>query len=293
MTTAPRWNRVSRSNPCPVCGRPDWCLTAPDGTAVICPRTESSKRVGDAGWLHPLADLGDRRPVPVGRRRVVITPPSRPDFTSLSEQYRAAADPAPAAEFADSLGLSVRALSALCVGWAVEYRAWSFPMVDPTTGHVVGIRLRRPGGFKFAVPGSKDGLFLPETDGPADGRLLLTEGPTDAAALIDLGFPNVAGRPSCLGGLRPTVALIRLRRPAEVIVLADADEPGRRGAANLASVLVAYAPAVRVVVPPTGIKDVRDWKRSGVTRDDIVGLISAAPARRLTVRATAGKGGES
>jgi hypothetical protein len=53
------------------------------------------------------------------------------------------------------------------------------------------------------------------------------------------------------------VALVRRRLPPEVVVVADDDEAGRRGADNLASVLVAYAPAVRVIAPPEGVKDAR------------------------------------
>jgi len=28
--------RVSKANPCPVCGNPDWCLITEDGSTVIC-----------------------------------------------------------------------------------------------------------------------------------------------------------------------------------------------------------------------------------------------------------------
>jgi hypothetical protein len=63
----------------------------------------------------------------------------------------------------------------------------------------------------------------------------------------------VAGRPSCTGGIKLLVELMLARKPAEVVIVADRDEPGRRGADNLASVLVAYTLAVRVVTPPAGI----------------------------------------
>ena len=53
------WNRVNRQNPCPVCGKNDWCLVSLDESAVICPRTERGaiKRIGEAGWLHVLQDF--------------------------------------------------------------------------------------------------------------------------------------------------------------------------------------------------------------------------------------------
>jgi len=46
------WQRVSPRRPCPICGRASWCMVAgPDDspTAVICPRTPSDKRAGEAG----------------------------------------------------------------------------------------------------------------------------------------------------------------------------------------------------------------------------------------------------
>lgn len=48
-----RMRRVSRTAPCPICGRADWCLISPDGSAAICPRVEqgSVKECGDAGLL--------------------------------------------------------------------------------------------------------------------------------------------------------------------------------------------------------------------------------------------------
>jgi hypothetical protein len=50
---------------------------------------------------------------------------------------------------------------------------------------VIGIRLRNDLGRKWAVTGSRQGLFLP---GPHPGQtVLIVEGPTDAAAAVDLG----------------------------------------------------------------------------------------------------------
>src|SRR5262249_39384631 len=155
-----------------------------------------------------------------------------------------------------------------------------------TEGNVVGIRLRRPDGSKFAVKGGKEGLFVPANVFSESSPLLVCEGPTDAAALLGLGFANVVGRPSCTGGTKLLVRLVQRSR-AEVVIVADGDEPGRRGADNLASVLAVYAPAVQVIVPPDGLKDVRDWLRAGGKREDVERVIRVAPVRRLTVRGKA------
>lgn len=121
------------------------------------------------------------------------------------------------------------------------------------------------------------------------GRLLVCEGPTDTAALLDLGLSAV-GRPSCSGGVKLLVELVKQRRPAEVVIVADGDAPGQRGAGNQAAVLVAYCAAVRIIAPPVGIKDAREWKRRGATAADVAAVIDAAPIRRLTIERKAGHG---
>ena len=279
MTSRNGWTRVRRDRPCPICERPDWCLLAADGGAAICTRVESSKKCGDAGWLHRLRDDA-RQPARRFVRSIPLTTTSSFDFAALSRQFQEAAAPIALDHLARQLGLSVASLHALGIGW--NGWAWSFPMTN-VARDVLGIRLRRPDGGKLSVKGGKEGLFLPTLAG-TDSRLLICEGPSDTASLLDMGFVNVAGRPSCLGGIKLLVELVRERKPDQVIVVADGDEPGRRGAESLASILAVYVPAVRVVAPPDGIKDARAWLRAGATRNDLEAMIDAASERRLTMR---------
>jgi hypothetical protein len=283
MTSRNEWQRVSRSRPCRICEKPDWCLVSADLGAAICARIESAKRCGEAGWLHRLRDEVFRP-----ARRVVRSVAHRPaeprhDLADVAAGYRHAVNPDQLGQLAHSLGLSADSLTALQIGWSSYYRAWSFPMLD-ASANVLGIRLRRSDGSKFAVTGSKEGLFVP-TGERADSMLLVCEGPTDTAALLDMGFRNVVGRPNCTGGVKLLVKLVRRRLRPEVVILADGDEAGRRGADNLLSVLLLYAPAVRVIRPPEGIKDARAWLLAGGTRTDIQQAIAAAPARRLVIQA--------
>jgi hypothetical protein len=164
-------------------------------------------------------------------------------------------------------------------------------MTDPVSGKVTGIRLRAPGGAKFAFTGGKDGLFLPRDGRPdaADsGLLLVTEGATDAIAGYNLGFTGVVGRPSCTGGTRPLIALTRTRKPAAVAIVADADAPGIAGAEWLAVALTLYCQDVRIITPPTGYKDLRSCVLAGATRFDINHRIRSAvgvqrPAFRISL----------
>ena len=143
-------------------------------------------------------------------------------------------------------------------------------------GRIIGFRLRTRDGMKSAVNGSRNGLFIPAEIEPAGG-LLICEGPTDAAAGLDLGFSAI-GRPSCRGALSLLSDYVRLHHPHEVIIFGDGDAPGRQGAMQLAERLLQYCRVVRVVLPPGGVKDLREWKRMGATRSDLrAAIVSAQP----------------
>ena len=301
MTRTPEtWQRVTRRQQCPVCDKSDWCLFAGDPrnpAAAICARVESKKRCGEAGWLHVLRDDGPtwppwRRTIRRAVKMMAEVKPNGIDFGRLAGECRAAMKPQALGRLAKSLGLAVGSLTRLGIGWSDKHRAWTFPMTD-AGGNVRGIRLRLPDGRKLAVRGGHEGLFIP-ADLDAGGQLLITEGPTDTAALLDLDFDAI-GRPSCTGGGKLLVDYVQKRQAAphsnplpegegnQVVIMADSDGPGRRGAERLAAVLIAYCPLVRVIGPPDGVNDAREWKRQGATRQDIQAIIDAAPVRRLSV----------
>ncbi len=281
MTTCTAWRRVSRSKPCAICERSDWCGVSADGSVAICMRITSDKPTQNGGWLHRLTeDTRDyRRPVRTVRLAPKRTP--RGDLIQLADRSRAAVDFEQLDRFAGGLGVSVNSFRRLGIGWAQRDRAFSFPMVDHY-GRIRGIRLRGVDGSKWAVRGGRDGLFLPLGD-PTEDRLLICEGVSDCAALLDLRFGNVVGRPSCSGGTRLIVELVGVRKPREAVIVADGDEPGLRGASALASVLIAHVP-VRVVQPPVGTKDIRAWLQAGAERADVGRLIEIADVQRLRVK---------
>ena len=278
------WQRVSRERPCPICTKSHWCLISSDGTAAICPRTPSDRRAGDAGWLHRLVvDSTTTASYRARVRRAVL------DFSAqrqravdvnlnLAERWSASVKPDALERFADSLGVTSRSLKRLRVGWSAEHRAWTFPMVDASQ-RVVGIRLRGTDGRKWSVTGGREGLFVPIDLNVNAEPLLICEGPTDTAALLDLGFQAI-GRPSCTGGVRH---ICQMAHGRHVVIVADGDPPGRRGAESLGCVLRAYCRSVRIIVPPDGIKDMRDWKRAGATGRDVDAAIERAEPRTLSI----------
>jgi phage/plasmid primase-like uncharacterized protein len=203
------------------------------------------------------------------------------DFAKLADEFRRAIRPEALGQLAAELRLSTDSLIRLGIGYWVARRAWTFPMLD-AAGNVLGIRLRLADGKKLSVRGGNEGVFIPNDLELAGGQLLIAEGPTDTAALLDMGF-QAAGRPSCSGGVKSMVELVSKLAVPEVVIVADGDEPGQRGAENLATALLAYATAVRIIIPPAGIKDARAWKLSGAAMADVQAVIDATPTRRLKI----------
>ena len=221
-----------------MCGKPDWCMfVGPEDspTAAICARVESRKRCGEGGWLHVLRDDGPtwapwRRSIHVAVRMMSKPGNGKIDVAKLGADFRAAVRAEALDKLAATLGVSAESLRRLGIGWSAKHRAWAFPMQD-VAGNVLGIRLRLPSGRKLSVHGGREGLFLPTltTDHwPPTTMLLIAEGPTDTAALLDLGFLAV-GRPSCTGGVRLLGELVRKLKPEGVVIVADADAPGNAG----------------------------------------------------------------
>ena len=148
------------------------------------------------------------------------------------------------------IDISLRLLN---IGWFAKSSAWVFPM-QRMGNRLIGVRLRPRNGSKFAIKGSKNGLFIPNnlTD---KGVVYVCEGESDTAALLTCGLPTV-GRPSCNSGDRLIGELLKDR---PVVVCMDRDGVGRKGAEQLADYLKCQNQDVMMLEPPDKYKDMRDW----------------------------------
>ena len=150
------------------------------------------------------------------------------DFAKLAADFRAAVRPEALDKLAVALGVSVESLRRLGVGWSAKHRAWAFPMSN-AAGDVLGIRLRLPGGKKLSGK-RRQGRAVhsrrcPLSDCPATTDcLLIAEGPTDTAALLDLGI--LGGRSPVMHGRRQAAG----RVGAEHEALGRGDRGRRRRA---------------------------------------------------------------
>jgi len=285
MVDREKMRRVSRRKPCPVCGRPDWCLVAEDGSAAICQRiTEGSvKKCGDAGYLHILRDRHNghnRHKCRVNNRRLVtnvqIGNASSRDFGQLASRYRQQLTDERLNVLANSLGVSMMSLRRLTIGSDGE--AFTIPFSNDV-GKIIGIQRRFPNGRKLSVSGSRIGLFVP-ADMPGDGILLICEGATDTAAGLDLGFAAV-GRPNCSSRIKMVSKFVKGR---DVVIVGDNDDVGKAGAERLAASLALSCPKVRIIHPPASIKDLRNWLRAGLTAKELSKAISDAEPLKTKVR---------
>lgn len=290
-TDHPDWYAVDKKDPCPICGKPDWCLLHRDGVAVICPRISEGcvRDMGEAGFLHRIGEAtGQRYTFPLVKRRdPVVSKGSkqRPDFAALTAIYVKRAEMAGLDHAAGRLGVTLDSLRRLRAGYiwtgqdAIE-GPMTFPMQDYTRNQpICGIRIRAWDGRKYAVKHTENGLFI-STGLARQGHLLICEGPTDTAAMLGLGY-NVIGRPSCTGGVDMIRRMLTRLDYDRVSVMADDDGPGLAGAQRLGKVLLGMRLAVKVV-HPGGRADVRDWVRSGATPSCVDAVIGSTPWFRAT-----------
>jgi DNA primase len=126
-------------------------------------------------------------------------------------------------------------------------------------------------GKKWAVRGSKAGLFIPFDAGKRLPRspLFVCEGPTDTAAALSIGFFAI-GRPACLGQEEMVLTLIRKFHPQQIIVCYDNDKPGIAGADKLIRYI--RCPVVRFVPPA---KDLRHFVNLGGTKELVYSILGS------------------
>ena len=275
MDSLSRMIRTSKSKPCPVCKKTDWCLIAPDGSACICKRTESGKQCGDAGWLHKLTESQ-----PGGVRNGSQESKTGNWETDAQKFARNMADAPQYREMlATSLRLPVDALDAMpLIGYRKatnEFVEFTFPEVN-AANRLLGIATRVEVDGKKAekrfVKGGKRGLTLPIGWRDRAGPLFVVEGPIDVLAMTAAGLTCI-GRPSNAAGGK-LLAEVCCEWAGPIIIVGENDRkddgawPGLQGAQSVAkSISQSLGRPVKWVMPPADAKDVREWLTSEDRRE--------------------------
>lgn len=154
--------------------------------------------------------------------------------------------------------------------WAIQER--------DALGEVIGTAYRDADGGKSFAPGGKRGLIvdwpLPTYAGTsADSPIFVCEGASDTGAM--LGLPVDAVGVPMAGQCADMLAELLAGR--HVVIVADADDAGRRGSMKIAGALAARCLAVRIIQPPDGAKDARAAVIAGANLHTFTELAKAAP----------------
>jgi 5S rRNA maturation endonuclease (ribonuclease M5) len=152
-------------------------------------------------------------------------------------------------------------------------------------GYRKTFRQRRPdanGGW-ICEPGCMDGVErilyrLPEIirDVARGLPIFIVEGEKDCEAMVKRGFSatcNVGGAGKWMDGYSETL------RGADVIVIPDKDEPGRKHAEQVADALAGIAKRVRIIELPDlngkKVKDAHDFFSAGGTAEELIGIVDS------------------
>lgn len=217
-TSKLEWHRVSRSHPCTICEKPDWCTYTSNGL-ICCMRVKSERRAGNGGWLH--GETNGQAVLEPKQKPVVSEEALDARFRPMAEKWAGEKDAVIA--LAKKLGVSRSSLFELQVGWSGH--CWSFPE-RTASGLTVGISLRAPSGKKWCVKGSGRGLTYSDDWDTRPGPVFIAEGGSDTATGLSIGLATI-GRPSNTGGSWKLWELLR-GCDREVIVLGERDRKDRR-----------------------------------------------------------------
>lgn len=216
----------------------------------------------NGGWWHPYNEA-----IPKEKRFRPKPMKTEPEINcgQIMQKWNKETTAAHRAQMSLTLGVKPNALRWLGTAWAQEREAIAFPMYDatcPDGERPCGIRLRTNDGKKFAVTGSKSGIFFPYGAllEISSSRIFICEGPTDTGSCLDLGCFAV-GRASCRGGEDIILSVLNQLRPTEAVIVCDNDGPGIDGA----NVLMEQIRIRKTMFVPPG-KDIRGYINDGGTK---------------------------
>jgi P4 family phage/plasmid primase-like protien len=114
---------------------------------------------------------------------------------------------------------------------------------------------------------------------PSEHPVLVVEGASDVCAAYDLGFTAV-GKPSAASKSQD---LVELLSGHPVVILGENDAgAGKAGMETTFAQLRAKCPECTKLMPPAGVKDLRQWLAKGLTQAELLGYIKEMGSRSLS-----------
>jgi len=259
--------QASSALPCPICGSSHYCTLNPADGIVKC------TQVGDGSF----SQKKDRAGVGFFHRHNFdgVTPPPQQQQNRPVQNWDKAMGMSATAPrrhlrpLSRLLGSSVDELKDWGVGYLTSRQlndmgtscnslgCWTFPMRD-AQGKVVGLRLRNYDGFKYAVSGSRNGLFYHPQSLVKRASILIVDGASDSFVGWTKGL-NIIGRPSSTTGNPEIMEMFQWLKPTEIHQILDADtNANREHARDAANELISQYSYGSIFYPSKG-KDLREW----------------------------------
>lgn len=155
-----------------------------------------------------------------------------------------------------------------------KYRDFEVVRYEPK-----GFSQRRPdgkGGYIYNLEGVERRLYhddeLPEAI-EKGSTIYILEGEKDVDRLRDLGLIATCNSG---GAGKWKDSYSEALKGADVVILPDKDEPGRKHAEQIARSLLGKANSIKVVDLPGSSKDIADWLQSGGDKEALMQLVMAA-----------------
>lgn len=160
---------------------------------------------------------------------------------------------------ADQLGVSLKALEDIGVGWCLREACWTFPERNGI-GEICGIVRRFDDGTTISMPGSNPGLTLPSGWDTKPGKLHVCVGASNVAVALTAGIRAI-GIPSAHSGFDDLAVLLQGFKD-DIIIVANNDDDGK--SKDLTNELTeqlskAIQKEIRVISPPPGFRDLRHF----------------------------------
>lgn len=114
---------------------------------------------------------------------------------------------------------------------------------------------------------------------PSEHPVLVVEGASDVCAAYDLGFTAV-GKPSAASRSKELIELLSGHR---VVIFGENDAgAGRAGMESTFAQLQEKCPGCTKMMPPEGVKDLRQWLTKGLTQEELLEYIAKNGTQRLS-----------
>ena len=186
------WSRCSSGTPCKICGATRWCGYTDQGR--VCCMAEAKGRTEDmdtTGFRRLRVDGNGGVHYWPADQSIHVTSNQKPRIKKVTAttinwerihlKFQSSLPPHLDWLCAE-LDIDKLTVSEMQVGWSDGHFAYTFPMRD-NNRKIVGFRLRKRDGGKYAIRGSREGLFLPSLVKGPEQMIVIAEGPSDTMHL--------------------------------------------------------------------------------------------------------------